>query len=160
MDLEGCSDIFCRAFFNSDVDMQTDTHWRCSNGEGSFNYRLILPLKSDEKNFKLQIEAWDKDVVAKDDLIGSCSFDLEPMFKDCQLTGRQMYLTKSYFESYLQAQLVNNGDHTAHEVEWEDEDRFWLPIRRYISEQDMYVSAGEILVSVNLLPKDLALKNP
>ena len=46
------------------------------------------------------------------------------------------------------------------EIEWEDDDKFWLPIRRYIPEQDMHVSAGEILVSVNIIPKEVAVKYP
>ena len=46
MDWEGCSDIFVRAFVDPDDDRITDTHWRCQNGKGSFNYRLNFPVKS------------------------------------------------------------------------------------------------------------------
>ena len=46
MDWEGTSDVFIRAFFDSEDDKLTDTHWRCSNGTGSFNYRLKFKLNS------------------------------------------------------------------------------------------------------------------
>lgn len=46
MDFEGTSDIFCRAFFDIDEDHLTDTHWRCQDGEGSFNWRMLIKMKS------------------------------------------------------------------------------------------------------------------
>lgn len=59
----------------------TDTHWRAKGGKGSFNYRLIyrdleLPMAthgagtSDFPRFRIQ--AFDKDVVGSNDMIGSC----------------------------------------------------------------------------------------
>ena len=46
MDVEGASDIYVRAFLDADDDKLTDTHWRCFDGAGSFNYRLLLNLTS------------------------------------------------------------------------------------------------------------------
>ena len=88
MDVEGCSDIYCRSFFDSNNDLKTDTHWRCSNGAGSFNYRLKLKINSSMENPTLTVQAWDKDIIASDDLIGSCELNLSPMFEDIKVTGR------------------------------------------------------------------------
>ena len=45
MDVEGTSDVYCRAFFDSSKDSkETDTHFRCSNGKASFNYRLLYNI--------------------------------------------------------------------------------------------------------------------
>lgn len=42
MDVEGTSDVYCRAFFDSNEAKETDTHYRCTNGKASFNYRLLF----------------------------------------------------------------------------------------------------------------------
>lgn len=149
MDWEGTSDVFIRAFFDSDGkdgvdnDKLTDTHWRCSNGTASFNYRLKFKLKSQPRNkhaeYKLTIQAWDKDIVASNDLIGSCDLDITPLFNDALLTGRTMSMSSKYFEEYMKGQLLERDqERPSHEsiypspdeIDFEDEERFWLPTRR------------------------------
>ena len=44
-DMEGVSDVFIRAYFDDDDKKDTDTHFRCSNGAASFNYRLKFNVK-------------------------------------------------------------------------------------------------------------------
>ena len=45
MDMEGTSDVYCRAFFDSREEVhETDTHYRCQNGKASFNYRLLYKI--------------------------------------------------------------------------------------------------------------------
>jgi len=46
MDIEGASDAYVRAYFDTDDDHMTDTHWRCFDGNASFNWRLLIPIKS------------------------------------------------------------------------------------------------------------------
>lgn len=106
MDWEGMSDIYCRAFFDADEDQKTDTHWRCHNGEGSFNYRLKFKIKSKEPVYRLTIQAWDKDIVASDDIIGECDLNVTPMFKDSHVTGKQMIMSKQYFDTYLKEAMI------------------------------------------------------
>ena len=72
MDLEGASDVYVRAFVDPDDDYTTDTHWRCFDGAASFNYRLLMPVKSQKQQYLLTLQAWDKDIIASDDLIGEC----------------------------------------------------------------------------------------
>ena len=77
MDIEGTSDVFFRGYFgeqdksNKQVK-ETDTHYRCSNGAASFNFRLLYdikaPLKNDEYTYSLQ--CWDRDLFKSNDLIG------------------------------------------------------------------------------------------
>lgn len=164
MDWEGTSDVFIRAFVDPDDDKLTDTHWRCSNGTGSFNYRLKFNVKSQprvtEPTYNLTIQAWDKDIVASNDLIGSCDLDITPLFNDALLTGRTMGMNSKYFEEYMKGQLLDAGNPIGDEIDFEDEERFWLPARRLREEEDRYVSAGEILCSLTILPKAMADKYP
>ena len=45
-DAEGTSDVFVKAWIDEKDKKETDTHWRCSNGSASFNYRLLFDFKS------------------------------------------------------------------------------------------------------------------
>ena len=102
MDIEGCSDVFFRTYFDDpNQDRTTDTHWRNSDGIASFNWRSIHEIKSLLPDYILNIEGWDKDIIASNDLIGSFKMDLGPMFSDAYLTGRQGVLTKAYWDSYF-----------------------------------------------------------
>lgn len=42
MDVEGTSDVYAKAFFDPSDAKETDTHYRCTNGKASFNYRLLF----------------------------------------------------------------------------------------------------------------------
>ena len=87
MDVEGTSDVFVRCFFEDKDDKVTDTHWRCQNGEASFNYRLLFPLKSQSPaGYNLTIQAWDKDIIASNDIIGSCNLPIDAFIEDAVLT--------------------------------------------------------------------------
>jgi len=52
---EGCTDAFFRLFFDSENDSSTDTHWRCSDGKASFNWRILLNVKNKRPNYNLTI---------------------------------------------------------------------------------------------------------
>ena len=61
-DIEETSDLFIRAFVDPNNDQHTDTHFRCQNGKGSFNWRLLIPLtlSVERINNVLTIQVWDK----------------------------------------------------------------------------------------------------
>lgn len=54
-DVEGTSDVYCRVFFDSKDAKETDTHFRCSNGKASFNYRLLFNVKHPRKDYTLTL---------------------------------------------------------------------------------------------------------
>lgn len=58
MDDEGTSDAFFKVFFDSrESPKETDTHFRCSSGKASFNYRMLFDIKYPRKknDYSLQI---------------------------------------------------------------------------------------------------------
>ena len=57
MDAEGTSDVFVKAWINSDKK-ETDTHWRCTTGEASFNYRLLFNFLAPNPKVKNINEAY------------------------------------------------------------------------------------------------------
>ena len=54
-DVEGTSDVFIKAFVNDKDKKETDTHFRCSNGKASFNYRLLFNVDAPRKNYLMTI---------------------------------------------------------------------------------------------------------
>lgn len=163
MDAEGTSDVFIRIFFDTEEDQTTDTHWRCQNGTASFNYRLKFPLKSPRaEGYTLTLQAWDKDIIASNDLIGSCALPIDYLMEDATLTDTPRYINVKYFEEYMKDQLVQLRSPLAQEIEFdsEEKDRFWVPVHRLDQEKDATVKAGEVQISVCILPVHHAEKGP
>lgn len=113
VDASGCSDVFVRCFFDPNDDKKTDTHWRNQNGKASFNYRLKFPIKSSDlpheermKNpFNLTVQAWDKDIISKNDLIGSRVLPIDYLIEDACKTNKAQYITKAYWDGAKQGHM-------------------------------------------------------
>jgi hypothetical protein len=52
---EGMSDVFFRCFFDTKDAKETDTHFRCSDGKASFNYRLLYTHKAPNDNYMFTV---------------------------------------------------------------------------------------------------------
>ena len=82
---EGMNDMYLVGWVEgSEANKQhTDTHWRCANGKGSFNWRykfpVLLPMKEDFS--RLHVQIWDKDVFSSNDCIAQKDFDVQRLFK-------------------------------------------------------------------------------
>lgn len=79
-DWEGVSDLFIRAYFDSKKAKETDTHYRCKDGKGSFNYRLVYNINAPVDDYNFTVQAWDRDFFASNDLIGEAQIDLKYIF--------------------------------------------------------------------------------
>ena len=71
---------------NPGNEKETDVHWMCTTGQGTFNYRMIWPMLYNldsliDKPMRLQIKVYDYDV-GKDDLIGETQLNLNDMLTD------------------------------------------------------------------------------
>jgi len=55
MDAEGTSDVFTKVFIENKEQRETDTHFRCSNGSASFNYRVLFNVKTPRKDNMLTV---------------------------------------------------------------------------------------------------------
>jgi len=164
MDFEGTSDIFCRAFFDPEEDHLTDTHWRCQDGEGSFNWRMLMKMKSRQDAYNLQLQAWDKDIIASNDLIGEFSLDVAPLFEDCHRLKKIKTFCKQYWDDYMKEELTKRGYEHVKDIEWEEEQKFWVPVRRFVKDEktgkEDLQFAGKILCSFQIFPMELAEKSP
>jgi hypothetical protein len=124
MDIEGTSDVYAKAFFDPSDAKETDTHYRCTNGKASFNYRLLFNLShpiKDKNGYRLNLQLFDRDFFKSNDTIGEASIDLGPLMEDVALTKRPLTLNRAYYLSYFK-------NKTKSDLEFKDESSFWLTI--------------------------------
>lgn len=121
-DFEGVSDVFIRCYIDDTDKKDTDTHFRCSSGAASFNYRLLLDVKSPRKNpLMLVMQAWDFDLFKSNDYICEWTLDLDEIFKNVRLTQHQVILSKTYYNAYLKQKMPPGTT-----LEFTSEDTFML----------------------------------
>lgn len=143
-DNEGTSDVFVKAWINEKDKKETDTHWRCTNGEASFNYRMLFDFqspsynRSDKESYKLKIQIFDRDVFKSNDFICQFELDLYLLVLDCRATQKLIHLNKKYYESYFKREYNREieqqfkDSQQAPEIldlKFEDDDSFWLSIK-------------------------------
>jgi hypothetical protein len=159
MDDEGTSDAYVRCFFDSKRETkETDTHFRCSDGKASFNYRLIFnqtySTAPKHRKHTLNIQAYDRDFFKSNDIIGEAMIDLATVIEDCSLCKRPISLNKVYYNGCMKERGIN--------LDFKDENSFWVQI--YGGELDKKTGlpekTGKIRISVDILPKDQAKLNP
>ena len=121
-DIEGVSDVFIRAYFDDDDKKDTDTHFRCSSGAASFNYRLKFNVESPRKEpLLLVLQAWDFDLFSQNDYLCEWTLDLDELFKNVRLTQQPVTLNKKYYDNFLKKKLPADF-----RIEFKDDDTFLL----------------------------------
>ena len=133
-----------------------DTHFRCQNGNASFNWRLIFPitLSTTRVNNTLTLQAWDKDIFSPNDYIGSCSLDMTKLFKDAFENNRSVTWDENYNHLVF-------GDDPNIKLKFDSETpegkyktKFWLPMRsKDRNNPEEVKEQGSILISVQLFTK-------
>ncbi len=122
MDAEGTSDVFARCFFDTSEQVrETDTHFRCSDGKASFNYRLLFNTSYPRKDHTFTIQLYDRDFFKSNDLIGDYQMNLKLPFEDASLAKRPMNISKSYYNEYLKK-------HGWKDLEFKDDLCFMVPV--------------------------------
>ena len=100
MDMES-SDIF----FNATIDQEsqgTDVHLNCWKGQGSFNWRIVLPVTYEENKGKEQfvnLQAYDYDIFSKNDFIAQKSFPIKKLLKESDKYDVLVKFDKCYYEN-------------------------------------------------------------
>ena len=111
MDVEGTTDAYIRAFISDDSVQETDTHYRCTTGSPSFNYRLKFNIQMPiTQKSLLSLQLWDRDLIKSNDVICEWTLDLSDIVNDSLLTGSIMCLQDKYYEQSLKPRLLNRRD--------------------------------------------------
>jgi hypothetical protein len=85
--LEGMNDLFCTCTMEGCKKQETDTHWRCKNGKGSFNWRMHFTVELGRKTHQmkfpyLKFQMWDKDILKWNDCIAETTVNIGKWFQE------------------------------------------------------------------------------
>ncbi|CAG9332379.1 unnamed protein product [Blepharisma stoltei] len=140
-DTEDTSDLYVRAWINDEHPKETDTHYRCQNGKGSFNWRMKFPLLMPRDNCYANIQIWDRDMLSANDFIGDASFSFSELAK--KAFEKHMRVKKEA-EAGMFDFLTKN-----------EKDKIWLPCKRR-KDDGSFENVGNVLVSFEIIPKEKA----
>jgi len=149
-DVEGTSDVYIRAFFDPKDDKETDTHFRCTTGKASFNYRLKFTVNDKRKNgYQLNLQVYDKDFFSANEILGETVLDLNIPVEDTQLTQRPVTLNKNYCNLAMKDAFKD--------IKWKDDTSFFVDCYRMVKGKKEL--GGRVRISVDIFPKEKALAN-
>ena len=163
MDVEGTSDIFIKSYIDHKKKFQTDTHYRCMNGNASFNYRILFDIKAPRKDTVLVLRAYDRDLFTSNDYICEWTIDLKEAFDFVCLSQQTVHVTDKYYESCPEKdplrdkkfEFLKDGSNTFW-VSTESKDgktcRIRLDLKLMTQEQALEVPVGEARNEPNLDP--------
>lgn len=110
-DWEGTTDAYIKCFISDKDKQETDTHYRCTTGNPSFNYRLLFGVTTPTiKPFILTMQCWDRDLLKSNDLICQWELNITEMVRDSKITTGPINLTKKYYEESLRKRIIKEGD--------------------------------------------------
>ena len=149
-DVEGTSDVYIRAFFDSKDDQETDTHFRCTDGKASFNYRLKFKVNDKRKSgYTMSFQLYDKDFFSANEILGETTLNLDVAMEDTLLTKRPVTLNKKYCQEAMKESMKD--------ISWKDDTSFWVDCYRTVKgEKEL---GGKVRLSIDILPMEKALMN-
>ena len=142
-DYEGTSDIYIKAWVNNMEPKETDTHFRCQNGNGSFNWRMKFPITIPDDIYRCSVQIWDRDILSFNDFIADATFEFKSLAMDAWVTNRRVKRNGPQDISLFKRK------------EKVDEEKFWLDCKRRNKHYKLE-DGGRVQISFELVPIDAA----
>ena len=158
-DEKDIADIYINAYIDQKDKQSTDIHFRCQNGNPSFNWRIVLQLEVPRVNNILTLQCYDKDIFSRDDFMCGAELDLSHIFKIVSNINVPIYFTREYVNSVTNEEEINKYktitffDEVLEKNENKN-DSFYIQCYK----QDN-TKSGSILCSLEVLPIDIAELN-
>ena len=154
LDIEGVSDVFCRAFFDSKEDAkETDTHYRCGTGAASFNYRLLYRVKHPRNDYNFTVQLYDRDLLSSNEIIASTTINLSDAFTDSSLTKKPVSITKKYHDSYLAKESKHFKKGVSQINKFEDANTFWMNCKG-ANKEGVVEDLCQVRLQIDIYPAD------
>ena len=151
LDIEDTSDIYVMAFIDEKNKGQTDIHYRCSTGRGSFNWRMLIPIEIPRDKYNLTIQVFDNDILSKDDYICGGRINLYQILNDVNILDIPLQLNSDYYNSLpKEKQTLTNVEF----IKEDDLDKFWIQLEKQGKKE------GRVLCSLEIVPKWYAELHP
>ena len=162
MDIEGTSDIYVLAYFDQNEIQKTDVHFRCQNGEASFNWRILLPLKLPVQKPEITLQVYDKDIFASDDYMSGATLNLKDLIIVPKFLQMPIKFTRSYYNGLSEAEKKVYGAIEFMDKKDDEEGiKFWVQCFKGKKEASGEgEQGGRVLCSLDIVPKDVADAEP
>ncbi|OQR94660.1 hypothetical protein THRCLA_08129 [Thraustotheca clavata] len=168
------NDLFVRCELDGSDHQDTDIHWRAKKGKASFNYRLKFPLKLGHKQHnskfaRFKIQMWDKDIVSSNDCLAEADLDLSIPFKKVLSAKGPYQVFPDPPKSKLKKLTTKEEDdnETVKMIKektglWDVDptDSTWIKMYRSNPETRAKEPMGKICISMQIVPKTLAVSQP
>ena len=154
MDIEDTSDIYVMAFVDADKKYQTDVHYRCSTGQGSFNWRMVMPIEFPRNKFDLTLQTYDCDILSRDDFICGGRLNLAQILNDVNVLDLPIKLTSDYYQNLPKEKRVLSNIEFAAKDEDPDGVKFWVQLEKNGKK------GGRVLCSIEVVPQWYAEQHP
>ena len=154
LDIEDTSDIYVMAFIDGKDKAQTDVHYRCSTGQGSFNWRMLIPIEMPRDKYDLTIQVFDCDILSKDDFICGGRLNLHELIKDVNILDLPLYLNADYYSSLPKEKQKMSNIEFVGKSEDEEGNKFWIRLEKQGK------SGGRVLCSLEIVPQWYADLHP
>jgi hypothetical protein len=140
-DLEDVSDLYVKAWVNNSKQKETDTHYRCQKGAGSWNWRMKFPVSLPFPHNVVNIQVWDKDLFSSNDFIGDAVIEFNE-------------IAHVAYEHDMRAKMSNKKS-IWDKVRKDKEDKFWIDLNKRKDNGEVK-NVGKLQVSFELVPIEKA----
>ena len=154
LDIEDTSDIYVMAYIDAKNKSQTDIHYRCSTGQGSFNWRMLIPIEIPRDKYDLTIQVFDNDILSKDDYICGGRLNLYELLYDANILDLPIKLNSEYYFSLPKEKQKLSNVEFVEKDEDEDGNKFWVQLEKQGKK------GGRVLVSLEIVPQWYAELHP
>ena len=154
MDIEDTSDLYVLAYLDGEKKFQTDVHYRCSTGQGSFNWRMKIPVEFPRNKFHLTLQTFDKDILSKDDFICSARLNISQILNDVNELDLPIKFSREYYRNLPENKKVMSNIEFVDGDEDEEGVKFWVQMEKE------GVEGGRVLCSIEVVPEWYAELHP
>ena len=154
LDIEDTSDIYVVAFLDGNKKFQTDVHYRCSTGQGSFNWRMKIPVEFPRAKFDLTLQAFDNDILSRDDFICGARLNIGQILNDVNILDLPLKFSSEYYRNLPEEKKVISNIEFAGKDEDEEGVKFWVQMEKDGKK------GGRVLCSLEVVPQWYAELHP
>lgn len=120
----GVVDAYFRGFFDSaEEEQETDTHFRCQDGNPDFEYRLVFKIGVPRKDYTFHLQSYDRDFFKSNEMLGEATMDLRQIIEDTALIKKPLALNNKYYD-----EVMAKDDKNSFEFESGEPEKFWLTL--------------------------------
>ena len=154
LDIEDTSDIYVIAYVDGKKKFQTDVHYRCSTGAGSFNWRMKIPIEFPRNKFDLTLQTYDCDILSRDDFICGARLNISQILNDVNVLDLPLKLSSDYYSNLPKEKQVLSNIEFAGRDEDEEGVKFWVQMEKDGKK------GGRVLCSLEVVPQWYADMHP